>query len=123
MAHRIRRPLVFDRVDKIARLEERDEIFEDFKGACGRAGLHLRFLNDDCPAALAGEEPLLLAIGASEKQLQRFSLLNSMSSSSSGGDGGREAGGGGGGEGGGGDGSGTEVLPDAAAAAAASGSL
>ena len=85
VAHRIRRPLVFDRVDKIARLEERDEIFEDFKGACGRAGLHLRCLNDDCPAALGGEEPLLLAIGASEEQLQRFTRLSSSSGSIGGG--------------------------------------
>ena len=97
MAHRIRRPLVFDRVDKVARLEERDEIFEEFKAACGQAGLHLRFLNGSCPAALAGEEPLLLAIGAREEQLQRFPLLTS--SSGGGGSGGGGSGGDSGGSG------------------------
>ncbi|PSC67991.1 S-adenosyl-L-methionine-dependent methyltransferase [Micractinium conductrix] len=71
VAHRIRRPLTFDRVDKIARLQDKDEIFEEFQAACKAQGLHLRFLNDS-PAALAGEEPLLLAISANAEQLQRF---------------------------------------------------
>ncbi|PRW20580.1 hypothetical protein C2E21_8960 [Chlorella sorokiniana] len=60
VAHRIRRPLVFDREENIAKLQEHDEIFEDFKVACQREGLRLRFLNDSSAAALAGDEPLLL---------------------------------------------------------------
>lgn len=75
VAHRIRRPLVFDRKEKIAKLQERDEIFEAFQAACAAAGLRLRFLNGGCAAARAGDEPLLLAIGSSEAALERFPLL------------------------------------------------
>lgn len=56
-------------------LQERDEIFEDFKAACQAEGLRLRYLNDS-PAAQSGDEPLLLAIGESEEQLQRFPLAD-----------------------------------------------
>ena len=52
--------------------QERDEIFEEFQAACLAAGLQLRFL-DSSLAALAGDEPLLLVIGADGSQLQRFS--------------------------------------------------
>lgn len=51
--------------------QERDDIFEEFQAACLAAGMQLRFL-DSSPAALAGDEPLLLVIGADASQLQRF---------------------------------------------------
>lgn len=53
-------------------MQERDDIFEEFKAACRAEGLHLRFLNDG-PAAQAGDDPLLLAVGPDPDALrQRF---------------------------------------------------
>jgi len=56
--------------------QERDEIFEDFKAACRREGLHLCFLNGGSAAAQAGDEPLLLVIGEDAEQLQRFRAID-----------------------------------------------
>lgn len=61
-------------------LQERDEIFEDFKAACQQEGLQLRFLNGDSPAAQAGDEPLLLVIGADPGQLLRFPAVDGSNS-------------------------------------------
>lgn len=52
-------------------MQEQDEIFEAFKAACQAARLHVRLLND-CSESQAGDQPLLLVIGASPTQLQRF---------------------------------------------------
>lgn len=56
--------------------QERDEIFEDFKAACQRQGLQLRFLNGASAAAQSGDEPLLLVIGEDADQLQRFPVID-----------------------------------------------
>lgn len=61
-------------------LQERDEIFEDFKASCQREGLQLRFLNGDSPAAQAGDEPLLLVIGKDPDQLLRFPAVGASES-------------------------------------------
>lgn len=55
--------------------QERDEIFEQFQAECRAAGLRLRFLNGASPAARAGDEPLLLVIGAREAALRRFPAI------------------------------------------------
>lgn len=76
VAHRIRRPLVFDRKDRIARLQERDEIFEAFKAACIAAGLHLRELSVGLPGAANGVEPLLLGVAADRAALNTLPLIS-----------------------------------------------